>query len=572
MKACAYARVSTDQKEQTNSFENQQEYFERVIKAKGYEYIGTYSDRETGTIADKRTGFQQLLYDAGINKEIVYTPTKTGKNKKHEVYYPSPDRDSLFDEIWIKNTSRFFRNTILSSTIINVLAEKKVYIYFESQNLNTKDVSSEVFIKLLSIFDEEESRDKSQKVRWGHQRGIERGIISSNSKLFGYEYIAKENKLKIIPHEADIVKTIFEMYESGIGIRRIINTLTSKRLFTRAGKPFGKTTVAKILRNEKYAGLNNRGKYDTGIVFNKNTYPKVKEQYDVKSSDKIEQIIPEELFYRCQEILDSNINHIEQKGKYKGLSEYVGLIYCRQCGEVYTSNVDKGRHFYNCKTKKQNGIKACNNPNVSKKYIDESIEELANGGYYLDVIEDRDVDIYRLNTLKCHLIDTLDADLSDLVLKQKEELDQLINENRKYASMFAKGQIDEAFFNEQHEELQKQIDNLEFEIANNSKTNKDIIEDISVIEHSIQQLMELDIKYQYKKEEIMNEIEKIIVGVHPGDGNISLTFEYKALNSINSITEKYEDLLDKTGDIDYTQELFEIKENRLEEIRNGTAS
>jgi len=41
-----------------------------------------------------------------------------------------------------------------------------------------------------------------------------------------------------------------------------------------------------MIDNEKYAGLNNRGKFDTGIVFSKNSYPKVKNQYATPETDK----------------------------------------------------------------------------------------------------------------------------------------------------------------------------------------------------------------------------------------------------------------------------------------------
>lgn len=567
IRACAYARVSTEKKEQATSLENQKEYYEKLIQDKGYEFIGIYSDSLTGTNAN-RPGFQQLLYDAGIDKVMVEIPNGVKKFKKEAVYHISPTRKPLFDEIWIKNTSRYFRNTILSSTIINLLTSINVHIFFESQNLNTRDVNSEVFIKLMAIFDEEESKDKSQKVKWGIERGKEKGIISSSSKLYGYKYSVEENKLTIIPEEAEVVRLIFELFSQELGARRISNELNIRGIKTRNGAEFGKTTIQRIIKNEKYAGLNNRCKYDMGLVFNKNSYAQVRDNYEVNKTEKIEPIISEELFYSCQKIANSKINTINSKGLFKGVSEYAGLLYCGKCEEVYTSNMDRGRQFYNCKTKKLNGTSFCDNPNISKKYIDEALNDLANGGYYEDIICDRDVDISRLNGLKCHLIDTLDVDLSTLVQKQKEELGQLIEENRKYASMFAKGQIDELFFNEQHNEIKKQIDILEIDISNNSKSNKEIINDISIIDQSIQQLLDLEVKYLYTKEEILNEIERIIVKLDEKDEEIILIFEYKAISLINSITEKYQELFSKVSDF-YDPELFKIKEKRLKDIKTS---
>ena len=88
------------------------------------------------------------------------------------------------------------------------------------------------------------------------------------------------------------------------------------------------SSIRRIITNEKYCGLDNSLKYDTGEVFNKNSYPIVKAEYKVKDTDKIPAIISRDLFYICQQIMHSKTNYKNQCGIYNGNSKYKNFIYC----------------------------------------------------------------------------------------------------------------------------------------------------------------------------------------------------------------------------------------------------
>ena len=59
-KVAAYARVSTDEDEQLNSYENQINYYTRYIQSKPeWEFVGLYSDEGiSGLNTKKRDGFR----------------------------------------------------------------------------------------------------------------------------------------------------------------------------------------------------------------------------------------------------------------------------------------------------------------------------------------------------------------------------------------------------------------------------------------------------------------------------------------------------------------------------------
>ena len=378
MKVCAYCRVSTDSADQTNSFENQQSLFQHAVTERGQELVAIYADKGISGTKLKRPEFERMLFDAGINVIDVAPSARTKTTQRHTVYEVATDRKPLFNSIWVKNFSRFARN-ILSFELIQKLLVAGVGVYSIEQNIDTRNSDQIMLLHIFQTFDEQESRDKSQKTRTGVLEAARKGALRASGRLYGYHYIKGKNsltnKLEAIPEEAEVVKKIFTMYADGQGIRRIIGALTEQGIFTREGKPFAKTTIRHILDNEKYAGINNILKYDTGMILKDKHSPRRKDEYRIERSERIEPIITEELFYKCQEVMHGKVNYQTNKGIYTGVTKYAGLLYCGKCGAKYVGNTDRGRHFYNCQTKRTRG-KTCTGRNVQMREVDELFTQL----------------------------------------------------------------------------------------------------------------------------------------------------------------------------------------------------
>lgn len=308
-----------------------------------------------------------MLKDAGL--DILEVKNDAGYLKY--ITLPS-NRTPKFKYIFVKNTSRFARNVEVAS-IFRDLSRMGVYVNFLDLGKSTENEADSTYIQIFCSFDERESRDKRTKVLFGIEEGNKKGVIRTNGKLFGYKYIKEENRLEVIESEAVIIRRIFNLYSDGYGIRQIINILDAEGHKTRSGKRFVKNAIRRILDNEKYYGVSNNCKtYLGNDLFDKFTTPKRKEDgdYDLVESYKIPPIIDKDLFYKCKDILHSKVNYEAQKGVKKSLSKYSGIIYCDTCGSVYVSNKDRGRDFYNCKTKKLRGTLLCDNPNISTKRIE----------------------------------------------------------------------------------------------------------------------------------------------------------------------------------------------------------
>ncbi|WP_394899060.1 recombinase family protein [Clostridium paraputrificum] len=390
VKVCAYCRVSTEKEEQKQSYEAQKKYFSSILtKERGYDLVDIYADRGTTGTSMNREDFQRMLYDAGLDKkEVKPTKGEIRNSKIKTVYFPS-NREPKFTTIYVTNVSRFSRDTQIGA-IIRALQDKGVGIFFEDIGANTMDFGSEVLINIMQVLAEQDSRDKSQKVRAGAAKSARNGKIRCGRELYGYTYNKEENTLRKVEEEAKIVRYIFNLRAEGKGGRQICNTLRAKGIKTRRGVDFRPHVVTRMLQNPTYCGLLVRNKYNCNNMFGKNT--KVlnsKEDWIVEETNKVDKIIDRELFNEVQKLIDKSIQEIgsQKRGVYKERKQFSNCILCSKCGKYYTRNVNRladgsKSYFYNCSTKKQYGTKRCNSKNVKEEDLEKILSYYMSKGVY----------------------------------------------------------------------------------------------------------------------------------------------------------------------------------------------
>lgn len=543
MVVCGYGRVSTDKEDQANSLENQIHYFENEIEKTGNTFYRVYADEGlSGTKMDNRPEFEQMIQDAGIDVLDVVARSKDGKVIKKKIYSASK-RKPLFDAIWIKNTSRFARNT-LSYEIVNLLRSKNVNIHFITENIDTLDLTQDLLLKLMQVFDENDSKDKSIKVRWGNTESAKRGHIRTNSKLYGYKYNKEQNSLSAIPEEAEVIRRIFEYYASGLGARRICAILNGEHIPTRYNKQWEKGAIQNILRNEKYAGLNNALKYDTGVVFIDKHYPKIKDSYDVTESDRIEPIITKELFYACKKMKEEKTNYKSMKGVYTGTTKFAGLIKCGYCGASYHSNSYDGKKVYNCSAKRKYGRTYCKNPNIAEKALELLLEKLCNGYYNYEVMLQ-----YRsmCKWLSMHIqerIDRLNADSTAKAESIQKQIDELNSKMDGYIELYAENVGIRTSLTEKINQAEAKIKALNDELEEVNKPNdlvkNEIRECYVLLQKTRDKLNKCYSDYQDHKvvseEDVLNGLDCIII--YDDDGKPSPTPLIKDTTIISKLSGK----------------------------------
>lgn len=373
-KACVYVRVSTDHIEQDQSYQAQMTYFKDHYS--DYEIVETYAERESGTSIKKRTEFQKMLKDAGLELEV----------KRGNINIYNTNKEPRFNYIITKSISRYARNTEIK-TVIRKLKAQGVYIIFDDINKSTESEDDELLVGILLQMSEEESRNKSKIIKWGKKRSAEANIIPMNIEPYGYKAIIEENRLEIIESEANVVKYIFELYLNGNGARKIREILTSEGYKNRKGKEFTENMILYIIQNPKYCGINVRNRYMKDDIFNQTSQVELSEDQWLKmKNERIDEIISEEDFHKAQEIIQGR----RRNGRgYRGYTKsiYANKIQC-ECGGNYIHNMyynkdGTKRGIFVCNRRKKMGKdkSGCTSRNIFETELEEVIDEYCNGKY-----------------------------------------------------------------------------------------------------------------------------------------------------------------------------------------------
>ncbi|MCR5154359.1 MAG: recombinase family protein, partial [Lachnospiraceae bacterium] len=138
---------------------------------------------------------------------------------------------------------------------VRALKEKGVEIFFEKENIWTLDAKGELLITIMSSLAQEESRSISENTTWGKRKKFADGKYSVPFKVFlGYDR-GPDGELVINEEQAKVVRQIYGLFLDGFNPPEIARRLEEQNILTPAGcKHWSNTSVANILRNEKYKG------------------------------------------------------------------------------------------------------------------------------------------------------------------------------------------------------------------------------------------------------------------------------------------------------------------------------
>jgi len=405
-RVAGYARVSTDSEEQLTSYEAQVNYYTRYIRSRSdWQFVNVYTDEGiSATNTKRREGFNRMVADALEGK---------------------------IDLIVTKSVSRFARNTVDSLTTVRKLKEKGVEVYFEKENIWTLDSKGELLITIMSSLAQEESRSISENVTWGQRKRFADGKVSiPYGHFLGYRKGA-DGLPEVVPEEAEIVRSIYQMFIEGTTTNAIAKRLTDKGIPTPAGKQnWQRATVESILRNEKYKGAALLQKSFTVDFLQKKM--KVNEgevpQYYVEHSH--EAIIAPEEWERVQLELARRKN---SPRRTHCNSPFAGKLICGDCGEIFGSKVWHStskyrRTIWQCNAKFKSEEK-CRTPHL---YEDDLKEHFVTA--LSKLLTDRDALLDDLRTIRAEWLDfhAIEKECEDLL----QEMDvvsgmikALVNEN-----------------------------------------------------------------------------------------------------------------------------------------------
>ena len=171
----------------------------------------------------------------------------------------------------------------------------------------------------------------------------------NNYITYGYRLV--DGYMRMNPEQSEAVHLIFDAYDGGESIKKIVGMLKDRKAPTTRGKPsWTPALIRKILRNKDYLGVE--------------PYPRM---------------IEDEQFKRVQEHLKRSRDLWNQRhptGSIQGTSMYTGRLICSSCGGVYSIYKQSVRgdkrdiRYWKCRHYDPATKEPCKMPILTEKQLD----------------------------------------------------------------------------------------------------------------------------------------------------------------------------------------------------------
>lgn len=319
IRLAAYCRVSSDSADQLHSFATQIRYYKDYEKTHPqYKLVDIYADEGlTGTSLEKRDEQKRLIRDC-----------KKGK----------------IDRVIVKSVSRFARNTQELLAMLRSLKEVGVSVYFEEQDIDTDKLNMEMIVTFPGMAAQQESESISGNMRWSYKKRMESGDFNCCTPAYGFDMV--NGQLEVNEAEAAVVRRIFEMYLSGMGMPKIADWLTAEGVPRKySHQKWTYQTVKYILQNERYMGdalLQKRYTTDT-LPFRGKVNHGERPQYYVENANPA--IVSQEVFDKAQKFMKQQESH---PGSQKGNYPLSGILRCPDCGKTFRRQLIRGLAYWLC--------------------------------------------------------------------------------------------------------------------------------------------------------------------------------------------------------------------------------
>ena len=453
-----YTRISVDDElDRDNvSIENQKAIIQDFVKHK---FPGStltfYEDRDrSGYTFEQREGYQAM------RKGLM----------SHQ-----------YDILVVKDFSRFSRRNSRGLVELEDLRDAGVRIISIGDNIDFPNDDDWLKIQFQFLINEMPVTDTSKKVKNVIRRRQADGKWICAAP-YGY-IVNKKQEFEIVPTEADVVRTIFRLYnEEGWGYKKIANYLTDQGVPTprmaerdrkeAAGEEYSRTvkpvwaivTVQGILDNDFYIGTLRQGKYTRRKINGKDVRRDEDEQIVIENHHQA--IIDYRTFATTRALREKrSTSHYRGVKKYD--NTYSGFLVCGDCGApMFSLSRSDLKSAYTCGTYHRRGLKGCTSHHIRADKLDELLKAYVRQvmDHSSDMLERLNADLAREQedvTEMEQSADRLAEVLSDLQEELKVTKRQRIRDLMKHPDQ---EDILEQTYDELEGDLQKRIEGIGHQI------------------------------------------------------------------------------------------------------------
>lgn len=269
----------------------------------------------------------------------------------------------MWDGVLVMDVDRLGRgDSIDQGTILQTFVLSSTLIVTPDKVYDPTDDNDADFFEIKLFFSRREYNMITKRMQRGRLASAMDGCYQGGRDPYGYERYKLQGRkgysLRIIPEQAEIVRSVFQWYaygmdgqEAGCGV--IAQRLHDMGLKTNLGNEFEPSSIRRMLQNSVYIGR---------ITWNKRIQKKqikngVRSRCRVRNDDPIdalgqhEPIIPMELWNAVQNRMDAHDKRPESK---KAANPLAGLVFCAECGRRMQLKPDAARKvsYINCPTQR----------------------------------------------------------------------------------------------------------------------------------------------------------------------------------------------------------------------------
>jgi DNA invertase Pin-like site-specific DNA recombinase len=369
----------------------------------------------------------------------------------------------------------------------------------------------------MSSIAQGESRKISERVKWGHKRQMEKGVVFGACP-FGYNLY--KGKLTVNEDEAKIVKLIFDLYLSGLGLMLVSKELANRGISSPNGAERWKPTVIRqVLRNEKYIGVLKQRKFITTDYLSHKRKPNEGEEAVITVENSHEPIIEPEMFDRVQKEMLRRKTATIEKSRYSNRHVWSSKVKCAYCNSTFKRRINNrkmqnsqiiwqctealkfGREKVNAQGKKV----GCNCRAIHEQILKENFLAVLN-----TVIENKDQVIQELKNSVQKVIDKSPNNAPEIKVISTD-MEKIAMRKVKLLDLCVDGLITRAEFEKSNNQYNKQIEALNKQLLALKLDNK-VAEDLQQKLEDIEKTIETIVRLKEFSESVCGEIlHKVVV-------------------------------------------------------------
>ncbi|CAM3901389.1 recombinase family protein [Alicyclobacillus pomorum] len=387
MTIALYCRVSTDEQAQHGfSIDHQKERLAAFCESQGWkDYEHYVDDGYTGTNLNRPqlTRLIRHIRSGRVNMVVVYKIDRLSRKLRDALY--------LLEDVFEANGAAFRSAT---------------------EPFDTSTPIGKAMLGILAVFAQLERDTIVERSRTGKRQRTRRGLWYGGPIPYGYEWSTEQQRLIVVPQQADLVREMFSRVLKGqsyTSIGRWLDKREKGRFFSHH------KTFLYMVTNPIYMGKLN---YDGNLV-----------------DGLHDPIVDEETWYAVQE---------EIRKRKKGRSPYgryllSNLLICGECGSTmkhihYKRDNGRSEHNYYLCSSKHAGHSSCSNRYFKRDELEASVIRALQDEATIDPELLRE-ELRERNT---------DNDIDQAIASISAEIQSIDDKLERWYTAFENGSIDEA--------------------------------------------------------------------------------------------------------------------------------